>query len=74
MPRVQTTIEQKNEKLAYTLQEAAQIVGVSAPTMSEWVRIPGFPAFRSGKRWIIPAAALERWLDEQAAKGGDVAG
>lgn len=70
MSKVHNTVE----KLAYTLDEASQLVGVSAPTMSEWVRTPGFPAFRSGKRWIIPAAALVRWLEEQAAKGGNVAG
>ena len=68
------TNEQTRAKLAYNLAEAARAVGVSNPTMTEWVHIPGFPAFRAGKRWVIPIAALERWLDEQAAKGGNVAG
>lgn len=74
MSKTTISTERLQDRLAYTLHEASRMVGVSAPTMSEWVRIPGFPAFRSGKRWIIPAAALERWLNEQAAKGGDVAG
>lgn len=61
-------------KMAYTLAEAATAVGVSRPVMTEWVNIKGFPAFKSGKRWIIPAASLERWLDERAAAGGNVMG
>lgn len=56
-------------RMAYTLEEAARIVGVSKPTMLNWVRTPGFPAFRSGKRWVIPAAALEKWLSDLAARG-----
>ena len=59
-------------RLAYNLSEAARAVGVSDPTMGELVHTPGFPAFRAGKRWVIPIAALERWLDEQAAKGGNI--
>lgn len=60
------------QRMAFTLSEAAEAVGVSRPVMTEWVNIPGFPAFRSGKRWVIPVTALEAWLNEQAAKGGDV--
>ena len=58
------------DKMAYTLAEAAAAVGVSVPVMSEWVHIPGFPAFKAGKRWVIPIVSLSRWLEEQAAKGG----
>lgn len=66
--------EQARQKLAYTLAEAAQAAGVSRPVLSNWVHIPGFPAFRSGKRWVIPVGAFERWLEEQAAKGANITG
>lgn len=62
------------ERLAYSLQEAAQAMGVSVPTMREWVELTGFPAFRAGRRYVIPVAALEAWLVDQAAKGAHLVG
>lgn len=64
----------KCERMAFTLAEAAIAVGVSRPVMTEWVNIPGFPAFKSGKRWVIPVAALERWLEDQATAGAHIVG
>lgn len=70
-----TKIKQNEEiRLAFSLVEAAAAVGVSVPVMSEWVHIPGFPAFKSGTRWIIPVSSLEHWLDERAQAGGNIAG
>ena len=60
------------EKIAdirdYNLETGARRIGVSYPTMLELVRRDDFPAFRIGRRWVIPRNALVRWLDEQAAK------
>lgn len=53
-------------KLAYTLAEAAEAINVSVPTMRSLVHQPGFPAFRAGKRWVIPVAEFEAWLGRQA--------
>lgn len=64
--------EVTNERLAYSLGEAALAIGVSRPVMTAWVNTPGFPAFRSGKRWVIPVNALERWLNEQALSGRNI--
>jgi len=54
------------EKLAFTLKEAAEAANVSEPTMRNWVHIKGFPAFRTGKKWIVPVDAFRRWLEQQA--------
>lgn len=51
---------------AFNLKGAAEYAGVSAPTMLEWVNRSDFPAFRSGRRWVIPCEAFTRWLNEQA--------
>lgn len=53
---------------AFTLRSAAEFAGVSTPTMIEWVNREDFPAFKSGRRWIIPRDALVQWLNEQAGR------
>ena len=52
--------------LAYNLTEAAEAIHVSRPTMLTFVHREDFPAFRSGRRWIIPVDALRQWLNAQA--------
>lgn len=51
---------------AFNLKTAAEFAGVSTPTMLEWVNRGDFPAFRSGRRWVIPKETLNDWLKEQA--------
>lgn len=51
---------------AFNLKSAAEYASVSAPTMLEWVNRQDFPAFRSGRRWVIPREAFAKWLNEQA--------
>ena len=52
-------------KLSYTLAEAAAAINVSRPTMHQLVKRDDFPAFRSGKRWIIPIDPFKEWLNDQ---------
>lgn len=52
--------------LTYNLAEAAEALHVSRPTMLSLVHTDGFPAFRIGRRWIIPTDSLKQWLHEQA--------
>lgn len=56
---------EKRNKLAYTLEEAADALNLSFPTMQVLVNRVDFPSFQIGNRWIIPADALKRWLDDQ---------
>ena len=55
-----------HETGAFTLEGAAKHAGVSVPTITEWVNRSDFPAFRSGRRWIIPRSSFEKWLEDQA--------
>ena len=48
------------------LTQAADALGVSAPTMRCLVRRGDFPAFRVGSRWMISRSALEAWAEEAA--------
>ena len=52
-------------KLTYTLDEAAEAMNVSRATMSKIIHRRDFPAFRAGRRWIIPIDAFKKWLSEQ---------
>ena len=65
-------IEQKNtqdEQIALTVEQAAQSLGISRPTMLELTRKAGFPCFRVGRRILIPRQALIAWADERASEG-----
>lgn len=53
---------------AFNLKGAAEFASVSTPTMLEWVNRQDFPAFRSGRRWVIPRESFVRWLNDQAAR------
>ena len=56
---------EKEKELAYTLEQAAEAIQVSRPTMANLVHRADFPSFQVGRRWIIPADGLKRWLDKQ---------
>ena len=59
----------KSEKLTLSVPEAAQIVGVSQSKMYEIVKIKGFPTIHIGRRLLVSAKGLERWIEEQAENG-----
>lgn len=56
-------------KLTLSVPEAAKIVGVSSAKMYQLVRTEGFPTVHIGKRILVSARGLERWIEEQAQKG-----
>jgi excisionase family DNA binding protein len=53
------------EKPTLTVDEVAPILGVSRSTAYEVVRSGQIPVIRLNARWLVPTAALKRWLDEQ---------
>ena len=58
------------EKLVYSVPELASALGISRTTAYQLVRTEGFPAVKvSANRTVVPRAALDRWLEEQAEKG-----
>ncbi len=56
------------EKLAYSLTEAAELLGVSRSTLHRAVRAGAVPHVRIGRRIVIPAKALEDWLSASATE------
>ena len=54
------------EKLTYTLKEAAEAAQLSEPVMRELIYSDGFPAFRVGRRWVLPKETFSNWLNTNA--------
>lgn len=58
-----------NDKV-YTVQEAADAIGISASQMYQVIRIKGFPVVRVSDRVLrIPKEKFWKWIDERAEKG-----
>lgn len=56
-------------KLAYSVAEAAQALGVSLPIAYDLCNRSDFPAVRiSTKRIVIPVDALNQWLEKEAQR------
>lgn len=53
------------QKIAYSLDEAAELLGVSRPTLRMLADQAEFPSFRVGKRRLISADGLQRWMEKQ---------
>ena len=49
-------------KMVYSVVELERILGLSKPTVLKLVRDGSIFAVRAGARWIIPKAALDRYL------------
>lgn len=50
------------DKLVLTPAEAAEMLGVSMPTMYALCRQPDFPCVRLGRKVLIPRDGLRDWL------------
>jgi excisionase family DNA binding protein len=56
----------KIEPAVYTVEEAAELLGVARSTAYELVRDGTIPARRLGGRWVISRARFHAWLDSDA--------
>ena len=54
------------DKLAYSLTETAQVLGVSRPTVYALIKQPGFPVFQIGGRKMVSVEGLRDWVRNQA--------
>lgn len=59
-PGVGTPVEQR---LVYTVEEAATLLGISRSFAYEAVQRGDVPSMRIGRRILVPKAALERFLE-----------
>ena len=55
-------------KLAVSVPEAAEMLGISIPSMYQLVHVAGFPSIRIGKRWLISIRGLEEWVYHSATE------
>ena len=53
------------DKLAYSITEAAHVLGVSRPTMYALIKQPGFPVFQIGGRKLVSVEGLRDWIRSQ---------
>lgn len=56
-------------RLALTLDEAAESLGVSRRTLWGLVNAGRVPAVKIGGRWLLPVDDLRRWLSDGAQCG-----
>jgi len=56
------------DRLAYRVPEAAQHIGLSERAAWRLIQSGQLTAVRAGRATLVPASALERWLDEQIAQ------
>ena len=52
------------ERLTYTVQEAAAVIGVSVPKLYQMCNAKEFPHVRLGARIVIPIERLHKWLNQ----------
>ena len=53
------------DKLAYSITETAQVLGVSRPTVYALIKQPGFPVFQIGGRKMVSVEGLRDWIRSQ---------
>lgn len=54
------------DKLTLNITEAAELLGVSRPTVYQLIHRDDFPSFTIGKRVLISRSGLEAWVAAQA--------
>lgn len=64
LQQIKAQLEVRN-KLTLSVDEAAQMLGLSRPIVMELTHSKGFPAFNVGKRILIHAQGLAEWVDRQ---------
>lgn len=56
------------DKLAYSVAEVAQVLGVSKPTVYTLVKRDDFPVFKLGARTLVSVEGLRAWVEAQTKK------
>ena len=52
------------EKMVYSVQEVAALLGISKSYAYELVKIKKLPVLELGKRKVIPKSSLETWIQK----------
>lgn len=59
------------DRLVFTVEEAAQLLGISRSFAYEAVQRGDIPSMRIGRRILVPKAALVRFLEAAGDPGGE---
>lgn len=63
------TTSNATENIILTASQAAAMLGVTRQTYNHYCRtVPGFPAKRLGRRWLVTRTALLAWVETQGAQ------
>ena len=65
---------EQEDKLAFSVTEMAELLGIGRSKAYELVRSGTIPSLRLGRRIVIPKLALSRFLAECAHQNADEAG
>ena len=52
--------------LAVSAAEAARLLGISRPTLYQYLGREDFPSFKLGSRVLVNVAGLQAWIDRQS--------
>ncbi len=55
----------KLSPLAVSAAEAARLLGVSRPTLYQYIGRDDFPSFWVGNRVLVSVAGLQAWIEQQ---------
>ncbi len=58
------------EKITYSVQEVAELLGISKSYAYQLVKEKKLPILDLGKRKVIPKALLEAWIQENTYVAG----
>jgi excisionase family DNA binding protein len=57
------------ERLALTVEEAAELLSISRSLAYRWVKAGTLPSIRVGNAVRVPRRALEAWIEERTTQG-----
>lgn len=60
------------KKLALSVKEASEMLGISKTRMYELTEMAGFPVIQVGRRKVIPKAEFKQWVSHQAAANKEI--
>lgn len=58
-----------SNSLTYSIEEVAEVLGISRATAYNLANSKGFPVLRIGKRMVVPKEALAKWMEQQTNIG-----
>ncbi len=63
-------LRKSSDRIAYSVAEAAEALGVSRPTMYNLAASEDFPSYKIGGKVYIDAQGLRDWSARNAAQAG----